>query len=68
VGGGLEYASFAYGDTPLHLVAVGLLLGVVVMVMPDGVIPAVTGLARRLFRPPAPSIRELSAEQLQDVK
>jgi branched-chain amino acid transport system permease protein len=68
VGGGLEYASFAYGDTPLHLVAVGLLLGVVVMVMPDGVIPAVADLARRLFRPPAPSIRELSAEQLQDVK
>jgi branched-chain amino acid transport system permease protein len=58
VGGGLEYARFEYGDTPLHLVASGLLLAVVVMFMPDGVIPAARELMARLFGPVQASIRE----------
>jgi branched-chain amino acid transport system permease protein len=64
VGIGLEYFKFAYGDTPLHLVASGLLLLVVVMFMPDGVIPAVTNLIARLFRPEEASIREATAADL----
>jgi branched-chain amino acid transport system permease protein len=58
VGGGLEYSTFEYGNTPLHLVVSGLLLAVVVMFMPDGVLPAITDVLRRLFAPPQASIRE----------
>jgi len=64
VGAGLEYAKLEYGDTPLHLVATGLVLGVVVMVMPDGVIPALSSLVRRLFGPREASIREVTAAEL----
>jgi branched-chain amino acid transport system permease protein len=64
VGAGLEYFKVEYGDTPLHLVATGVLLGVVVMVMPDGVIPALSSLVAR-FGPRQASIREVSAAELQ---
>jgi branched-chain amino acid transport system permease protein len=67
VGGGLEYSRFEYGDTPLHLVASGLLLAVVVMFVPDGVIPAVTQWVSRLFGPPQVSIRE-EAVARQEVR
>ena len=40
VGSALEYFKVEFGNTPLHLVATGLLLGLVVMFMPDGVLPA----------------------------
>ncbi|HEY8454877.1 MAG TPA: branched-chain amino acid ABC transporter permease [Actinopolymorphaceae bacterium] len=68
VGVALEYFKVAYGDTPLHLVASGLLLGVVVMFMPDGVIPTVAGLARRFLHPPEASIREVSAAELEEAR
>lgn len=64
VGCALEYFKVEYGDTPLHLVATGLLLGVVVMFMPDGVIPAVSALFARFFQAGAVSIREVSAAEL----
>ncbi len=68
VGSGLEYFKLEYGDTPLHLVATGLLLGGVVMFMPDGVIPAAHGLFRRWFVPREASIREVTAAALLDSK
>lgn len=52
-----EYFLNAYGGTQLHVVLSGLLLAVVVLAMPDGIIPAV----RQLFdrrKPPSASIRE----------
>jgi branched-chain amino acid transport system permease protein len=64
VGWALEWFKLEYGDTPLHLVATGLLLGVVVMFMPDGVIPALSGLLAR-FRPGEASIREVTAAELR---
>lgn len=66
VGSALEYFKLEYGDTPLHLVATGLLLGVVVMVTPDGVVPALSDLFRRWFGPPDASIREVTAAALLD--
>jgi branched-chain amino acid transport system permease protein len=66
VGAGLEYFKLEYGDTPLHLVATGLLLGVIVMITPDGVIPALSGLFRRWFGPREASIREVTAAVLLD--
>ncbi|MGH3735356.1 MAG: hypothetical protein ACRDT6_06990, partial [Micromonosporaceae bacterium] len=60
----LEYFKLEYGSTPLHLVATGLLLGAVVMFMPDGVIPAVTQLLARYFKPAEVSIREATAAEL----
>jgi branched-chain amino acid transport system permease protein len=64
VGSALEYFKVEYGDTPLHLVAAGLLLGVVVMFMPDGVIPAMSALVARFFRTGEASIREVAAADL----
>ena len=64
VGTGLEYFKVEYGDTPLHLAAAGLLLGVVVMFMPDGVIPAVSAAFARFFRTGEASIREVTAADL----
>lgn len=64
VGYALEYFKLEYGNTPLHLAATGLLLGVVVMFMPDGVIPAVQALFDRVFRRGGSSIRELTAAEL----
>jgi branched-chain amino acid transport system permease protein len=52
-----EYFLVQLGETQIHLVATGLLLAVVVLVMPDGIIPAVSDLLRRRD-PPAASIRE----------
>jgi branched-chain amino acid transport system permease protein len=59
----VEFFKARYGDTQLHLAATGLLLGLVVLFMPDGIIPAVINLVNR-FRPQAGSIREQSAAEL----
>ncbi|MFY1671498.1 branched-chain amino acid ABC transporter permease [Plantactinospora sp. WMMB334] len=66
VGIGLEYFKVEFGNTPLHLVATGLLLALVVMFMPDGVLPAIGALADRLLRPAQGSIREVSAAELRE--
>lgn len=63
VGVGLEYFKLEYGDTQIHLVATGLLLGIVVLFMPDGVIPAAQSIMSR-FKPQESSIREMTAEEL----
>jgi branched-chain amino acid transport system permease protein len=68
VGYSLEYSKLEYGDTPLHLVITGLVLGVVVMFMPDGVIPAVTGLVKRVFTSGETSIREVTAAELLESR
>lgn len=52
-----EYFLTAYGGTQLHVVLAGLLLAIVVLAMPDGIIPAVRNLSDRR-KPPAASIRE----------
>jgi branched-chain amino acid transport system permease protein len=57
VGSALEYFKAEYGSSQLHLVATGVLLAGVVLFMPDGVIPALSDLYGRFFRPPAVSIR-----------
>jgi branched-chain amino acid transport system permease protein len=56
-----EYFLVQLGETQIHLVATGLLLAIVVLVMPDGIIPAVAALRHRR-EPPAASIRERAAE------
>lgn len=68
VGAGLEYFKVAYGDTPLHLVATGALLGAVVLFMPEGVIPALSSLARRWFGAREASIREVTAAELDHTR
>jgi branched-chain amino acid transport system permease protein len=68
VGSALEYFKVEFGNTPLHLVTTGLLLGLVVMFMPDGVLPALGSLARRLGRREQGSIREVSAADLRDQR
>ncbi|QUH03703.1 branched-chain amino acid ABC transporter permease [Saccharopolyspora erythraea] len=65
VGYAMEYFKAQYGDTQLHLVAMGVLLAVVVLFMPDGIIPALNGLVNR-FRPRAASIREVSQGELAE--
>ncbi|MCW6003670.1 branched-chain amino acid ABC transporter permease [Micromonospora sp. CPCC 205371] len=65
VGSALEYFKVEYGSTQLHLVATGLLLAAVVLFMPDGVIPALSDVYNRLFRPRATSIREATAAELR---
>ncbi len=65
VGYAVEVFKAQYGDTQFHLVATGLLLGLVVLFMPDGIIPALTSLVNR-FRPQAASIREMTAADLQE--
>jgi branched-chain amino acid transport system permease protein len=64
VGVALEYFKGQFGNTPLHLVATGVLLGLVVMFMPDGVLPALGGLVQRLRGTEQNSIREVSASEL----
>ena len=64
VGSALEYFVLNHGDTQFHLVATGLLLGLVVLFLPDGVLTGVMQFIRR-FRPQATSIREVSAEELR---
>ncbi|MGI5152057.1 branched-chain amino acid ABC transporter permease [Plantactinospora sp. CA-294935] len=66
VGIGLEYFKVEFGNTPLHLVATGLLLALVVMFMPDGVLPAAGALLDRFLRPAQSSIREVTAAELRD--
>jgi branched-chain amino acid transport system permease protein len=60
-----EYFLTNHGETQLHVVLSGALLAVVVLFMPDGVIPAVRSLLRR-FGPAAASIREESQADLRD--
>ncbi|WP_307849733.1 branched-chain amino acid ABC transporter permease [Qaidamihabitans albus] len=67
VGYAMEFFKAQYGDTQAHLIAMGALLGVVVLFMPDGIIPALTNLVNRL-RPQAASIRELSAAELAEQR
>jgi branched-chain amino acid transport system permease protein len=69
VGIALEYFKVEFGNTPLHLVATGLLLGLVVLFMPDGVLPALGSLGQRL-RPAGQqtSIREVTAAQLKEQR
>jgi branched-chain amino acid transport system permease protein len=64
VGFALEYFKLNLGDSQAHLVATGLLLGIVVLFMPDGVIPAVTDLVKRIRGGGETSIREMTAEDL----
>ncbi|UCM87705.1 branched-chain amino acid ABC transporter permease [Streptomyces marincola] len=63
VGSALEFFKLEFGDTQLHLVAAAVLLGIVVLFMPDGIIPAARDLARR-FGPQGTSIREMTAAEL----
>ncbi|TCP47867.1 amino acid/amide ABC transporter membrane protein 2 (HAAT family) [Tamaricihabitans halophyticus] len=63
VGYAMEFFKAQYGDTQIHLVALGVLLGIVVLFMPDGILPALRGLVIR-FRPQATSIREVTQEEL----
>ncbi|MEU6644747.1 branched-chain amino acid ABC transporter permease [Saccharomonospora sp. NPDC046836] len=58
-----EYFKAQYGDTQAHLIAMGVLLGIVVLFMPDGIIPAARDLINR-FRPQQASIREVTAAEL----
>jgi branched-chain amino acid transport system permease protein len=52
-----EYFLAEFGASQLHLLATGLLLGIIVVVMPQGIIPTLHGLLGRFTSPP-PSIRE----------
>lgn len=67
VGYAVEYFKNQYGDTQFHLVAMGLLLGLVVLFMPEGIIPAVSGLIDR-FRPQKTSIREVTQAELAEQR
>ena len=67
VGYAVEYFKNQYGDTQFHLVAMGLLLGLVVLFMPDGIIPAVGSLVDR-FRPQRTSIREVTQAELAEQR
>jgi branched-chain amino acid transport system permease protein len=68
IGTGLEYGKVAFGDTPLHLVVTGALLGGVVLFMPEGVIPALSSLFRRWFGSRETSIREVTAAELNHTE
>jgi branched-chain amino acid transport system permease protein len=63
VGSALEYFKLEFGDSQFHLIATGLLLAIVVLFMPDGIIPAGAKLIGRL-QPQASSIREMTAGEL----
>jgi len=67
VGVGAEFFKAGFGDTQLHLVLTGGLLAVVVLFMPDGLIPAARDLIDR-FRPQQSSIREVTVEQLREAE
>lgn len=64
VGYALEFFKAQYGDTQFHLVALGVLLALVVLFMPDGVLPALGSLVERLRPERASSIREMTAAEL----
>ncbi|XVV09775.1 branched-chain amino acid ABC transporter permease [Actinoplanes sp. CA-131856] len=68
VGTALEYFKVEYGDTPLHLVATGVLLALVVLFMPDGVLPAIGDLLKRFDRKEKSSIREVTAAELAEQR
>lgn len=65
VGVALEIFKLEFGDTQFHLVATGLLLALVVLFMPDGIIPAVQAGIKR-FGPQSSSIREMTAAELAE--
>ncbi|TGO05711.1 branched-chain amino acid ABC transporter permease [Serinibacter arcticus] len=65
VGIGLEVFKLQFGDTQFHLVATGLLLALVVLFMPDGIIPALQAGIKR-FGPQSSSIREMTAGELAE--
>lgn len=65
VGYAMEVFKANYGDTQIHLVFLGLLLGLVVLFMPEGVLPWIGSQINRL-RPAATSIREMTAEELRE--
>lgn len=67
VGFALEYFKVSFGDSEFHLAATGILLAVVVLFMPDGIIPAAGDLFDRVFGGGETSIREQSAEQLVEA-
>ena len=64
VGYALEFFKAQYGDTQFHLVALGIMLALVVLFMPDGVLPAIGSLVDRLRPGGATSIREETAAEL----
>jgi branched-chain amino acid transport system permease protein len=68
VGSALEYFKVEFGNTPLHLVATGVLLALVVLFMPDGVLPALGALFRRLSPTTDSSIREVTAAELAEER
>jgi branched-chain amino acid transport system permease protein len=69
VGVALEYFKVEFGNTPLHLVATGVLLGLVVLFMPDGVLPALGSVVRRFSRTKQQSsIRDVTAAELRDQR
>lgn len=65
VGTAIEYFKLQFGNTQFHLVATGLLLAVVVLFMPEGIIPRARELLGRLG-PEQSSIREESARELAE--
>ena len=68
VGFALEYFKLNYGDTQIHLTATGVLLVLVVLFMPDGIIPGVRELMNRYLRRGETSIREQTAEELAEQR
>lgn len=68
VGVALEYFKVEFGNSPLHLVTTGLLLGLVVMFMPDGVIPSAASLVQRFRKREQGSIREMTAADLAEQR
>lgn len=68
VGFALEYFKLNYGDTQIHLTATGVLLVLVVLFMPDGIIPGVRELMNRYLRSGETSIREQTAEELAEQR
>lgn len=60
-----EYFLLTFGESQLHVVLSGAVLAIVVLFMPDGIIPAVRSLVRR-FQPQAASIREQTQQQLHE--
>lgn len=66
VAGGIEYAKLQFGDSQIHLALVGLLLIVVVLFMPDGIIPSVQSVKNRILGGGEASIREVTAGELLD--
>lgn len=60
-----EVFLIAFGETQVHVVFSGLLLGVVVLFLPEGIIPALARLGRR---PQAASIAEQTQAELAEAR